>query len=205
VLDRRKTLAAFAAVLTISSMASPIQATEAKRDIRGFYPRMSNEAFIAGLKALNCTISCEVDNGRISFNRSELSGRPLREIVYVFKSGTPMDKMVGRVAHEYGVQPPAPSKLKEAIKTATRGHPTYSPGWFGTPKGVVYVPGGILAKWSLNKGLWLQLEVAHVEPPFEYKLFLFDDSIVREEREQKSRMKAKDEADRRAINPTPKF
>ncbi len=186
-------------------VASPVLA-EPKRDIRGFFPGMPRAEFESQFKASNCQISsCKDDQGTLSFVFSEIEGKPLKEIAFVFRSGTAMDAMIALVAKQYSVPLPPESKIKANVQSAIRGHPVYSPGWFGTPQGIVLVPGGLLAKWQISKDLHLQLDVSNAAPPFEYKLFLTSDTLVDAEKRARADKKNAEEAARRAVNPAPKF
>lgn len=195
-----------AAVLAVALLVTSSAVAGPKHDIHGFYPDMPKKEFDKQFEKHRCEINyCKDDQGIVSFVFSQLEGKPLKQVVFAFRSGTPMGTMVAMVANQYSVRAPSESKTKANVGSAIKGHPVYSPGWFGMPRGLVMVPGGMLAKWQLSKELELQLDVSNAEPPFEYKLFLTSDAVIAAEQRAAVDKKRADEAAKRAINPAPKF
>lgn len=203
-----------AEIFALALLATSSALAEPKHDIRGFYPGMPKQEFDEQFEASKCKKNeyfgeendyCKDDQGTVSFVFSKLEGKPLKEIVFAFQSGTAVDAMVAMVAQRYSVPAPTESKTKANIRSVIRGSPVYSPGWFGTPRGLVMVPGGMLAKWQLSKELERQLDVSNAQPPFEYKLFLTSAAVIAAEKDAAADKKRAEEAAKRAVNPAPKF
>jgi hypothetical protein len=187
--------------------------TGPKKDLRGFFPGMSEAEFREKFETAPCSWAkneekCKIEDGALAFGFTDkLQNRFLKLIELKFQSGVAPMKMISKVSEQFGANP-IKSDWRREIAHATEARYECLPNMFSSGCHDVVVVGGLIGAWELGDGLTLRLTLnspAAGSRPNEYILGLTDTRIAKIEELAERRAREAENAQAKGVNPKPKF